>query len=152
MDQDISKLYQGVILEHDRSPCFFEKRPEAQYVIEAYNPLCGDKFKLYLDIENQVITKATFHGYGCAVSKASTSVLMKKIQGQPIDALPGILDNFLAAIAAGPEDHLSDTADPETAAFKMAKNFPGRDKCATLAWHALRNWKLEISPMPRDGN
>lgn len=143
MSENLSQLYHGVILEHDRNPRFFEKRPDAQYVIEAYNPLCGDKFKLYLDIENQVITKATFHGYGCAVSKASTSVLMKKIQGQPLDVLPGILEKFLAAVAAGPDDRSSADKDPETTAFKVAKNFPGRDKCATLSWQALRNWKLE---------
>lgn len=134
MQENLSQLYHGVILEHNRAPSFFEKRPDAQHVVEAYNPLCGDKFKLYLDIENGVIAAATFHGYGCAVSKASASVLMTKIQGQPLEALPSILEKFLEAIAAGSAD------DPEISAFAVAKNFPGREKCATLAWEALKNY------------
>lgn len=140
MQENLSKLYHGVILEHNRTPCFFEKRPDARHVVEAYNPLCGDKFKLYLDIENGVIAAATFHGYGCAVSKASASVLMTKIQGQPLEALPGILGEFLTAVAAGTENQ---SFDPETSAFAIAKNFPGREKCAVLAWEALRVWKFE---------
>lgn len=138
MQENLSKLYHGVILEHNRVPHFFEKRPAAQHVVEAFNPLCGDKFKLYLDLENEAITAATFHGYGCAVSKASASVLMTKIQGQPLEALPGILEEFLEAVAAGSSD------DRETAAFAVAKNFPGREKCAVLAWEALKDWKLEL--------
>ncbi|MCE7922014.1 MAG: SUF system NifU family Fe-S cluster assembly protein [Haliscomenobacteraceae bacterium CHB4] len=144
MKENLSDLYQGVILEHNRTPLFFEKRPDARYVVEAYNPLCGDKFKLYLDVENGVIATATFHGYGCAVSKASSSVLMKKIQGVSLDDLPGILEEFLKAVAAGPENAPTVATDPETAAFTVAKKFPGRDKCAVLAWEALRNWTLEI--------
>lgn len=136
MQENLSKLYHGVILEHNRAPRFFEKRPAAQHVVEAYNPLCGDKFKLYLDIENGVIAAATFHGYGCAVSKASASVLMEKIQGQPLEALPSILEKFLEAIAAGS----SDSENSEISAFAVAKNFPGREKCATLAWEALKNY------------
>lgn len=146
MDENISKLYQGVILEHNNAPCFFEKRPDARYVIEAYNPLCGDKFKLFVDVENEAIVAATFHGYGCAVSKASASVLMKKMQGQPLANLPGMLENFLSAIAIGREQPSAAAADPETAAFTVAKNFPGRDKCATLAWVAVSDFvrRLEI--------
>jgi len=137
MDDNLSKLYRGLIFEHDKAPLFYEKRVDAGHVVDAYNPLCGDKFKLYLDIENQVLVSATFHGYGCAVSKAAASVLMKKIQDQPLNQVSEILNQFLAVIAAGPE---STNTDPETAAFALAKNFPGRDKCATLSWQALSNY------------
>lgn len=142
MNENLSQLYHGIILDHNRAPQFYEKRPGAQHVVEAYNPLCGDKFKLYLDIENEVITGAAFHGYGCAVSKASASVLMQKIQGLTLDALPAVLDTFLNAVATGKDDNAA--SDAEAAAFAVAKNFPGREKCAVLAWEALRNWKLEI--------
>lgn len=138
-DEALSRLYRGVIAEHNRVPHFFEKRPDATRIIDAYNPMCGDKFKLYLDIENDVIVRATFHGYGCAVSKASTSVLMGKIQGLPLSQLPDIIKPFLEIVASGTE-----TGDPEMAAFAAARNFPGREKCATLAWVGVRNWKLEI--------
>lgn len=139
MDKNLPNLYHGLILEHNRTPCFFEKRTGAQHVIEASNPLCGDKFKLFLDVKDGQIEMATFHGYGCAVSKASASVLMTKIQGQSVDALPGILKVFLDAAATG---ITQSPAEPEVAAFAVAKNFPGRDKCATLAWEALMIWKL----------
>ncbi|GAB4495862.1 MAG: SUF system NifU family Fe-S cluster assembly protein [Saprospiraceae bacterium] len=142
MDEKVSQLYDDLILEHSRSPLFFEKRTGAQYVIEANNPLCGDKFKLFLDVKDGLIEMATFHGYGCAVSKASASVLMTKIQGQPLDTLPGILKVFLDAVATGTSQSL---AEPELVSLAVAKNFPGRDKCAMLAWEALMNWKLNDS-------
>ncbi|NUM42376.1 MAG: SUF system NifU family Fe-S cluster assembly protein [Leptospiraceae bacterium] len=138
MEENLAKLYQGVIAEHNHTPLFFESRPSAGFVVEAYNPLCGDKFKLFLDIENGVVAKATFSGYGCAVSKAASSVLMKKIQGQSIEAVVEIIDQYLRAVSAG-ADALTST-DPETIAFTVAKNFPGRDKCATLSWKSLADF------------
>lgn len=138
MEENLAKLYQGVIAEHNNAPLFFESRPDAGYVVEAYNPLCGDKFKLFLDIENGAVAKATFSGYGCAVSKAASSVLMKKIQGQPVEAVAGTIARYLQAVSAG-ADVLTST-DPETIAFTVAKNFPGRDKCATLSWKALADF------------
>ena len=139
-DDQLAGLYRGVILEHNKAPHFFEKRPEARYVVEAFNPLCGDKFRLYLDIEQDVIARATFHGYGCAVSKASASVLMTKIQGLALADLPDLLDRFLQAVARGESPGL----DTDTTAFAVARNFPGRERCATLVWDALLVWKLEI--------
>lgn len=134
MDENLSRLYQGLIAEHNRAPLFFEKRPDAPHVVEAYNPFCGDKFKLYLNVENHIVVSASFHGYGCAVSKAATSVLMKKIQGLPLGQVSEILNQYLAAIALG--EH----SDPETAVFAVAKNFPGRDQCATLTHQALADY------------
>lgn len=138
MEENLAKLYQGVIAEHNNAPLFFESRPDAGNVVEAYNPLCGDKFKLFLDIENGAVAKATFSGYGCAVSKAASSVLVKKIQGQPLDVVAQIIEQYLLAVSAG-ADALTST-DPETIAFTVAKNFPGRDKCATLSWKALADF------------
>jgi len=138
MEENLAKLYQGVIAEHNNAPLFFESRADAGFVIEAYNPLCGDKFKLFVDIENGIVAKATFSGYGCAVSKAASSVLMKKIQGQPIEAVVEIIEQYLQAVSAG-TDALAST-DPETIVFTVAKNFPGRDKCATLSWKALADF------------
>ena len=141
MDSKLSQLYQGVILKHNNEPFHFEKRPTAQHVIEAYNPMCGDKFKVFLDIENGVVTNATFHGYGCAISKASTSVLMKKIQGQSLDEVVKLVKDYFKII----EDNVTASEvwqegvsyDDELTAFAAAKDFPGRLKCATLAWEAM---------------
>ena len=133
MDSKLSQLYQGVILKHNNEPFHFEKRPTAQHVIEAYNPMCGDKFKVFLDIENGVVSNATFHGYGCAISKASTSVLMKKMQDQPLEKVIKSIKDYFNII----ENTEGVQNDEELTAFAAAKDFPGRLKCATLAWEAM---------------
>lgn len=138
METHSGDLYHKLILEHNRAPLYFEKRPDAMRVVDATNPLCGDKFKIFIDIENQTIVRATFHGYGCAVSKASASVLMKKIQRRPVaEALTSIRE-FISRVKPG--DHATKRLPPpdeETSAFLPVKNYPGRLKCATLTWEAL---------------
>ena len=101
----LTALYQGVILQHNDAPQYFEKRPAAQHVIDAYNPLCGDKFKLFLDIENETIIKATFHGYGCAISKATTSVLLSKIQGQNVESVLNQIDTYFSILNSKNEEN-----------------------------------------------
>ncbi len=140
MDSKLAQLYQDVILKHNQEPFHFEKRLTAPYIVEAYNPMCGDKFKLFLDIDNGVVTNATFHGYGCAISKASTSVLMTKIQGETLDKVAQLIKDYFSII----DNTVQRTPfgeggnqDEELTAFAAAKVFPGRLKCATLAWEAL---------------
>jgi nitrogen fixation protein NifU and related proteins len=134
----LTELYKGVILEHNGTPQYFEKNPTAQHVIEAYNPLCGDKFKLFLDIENDTIVKASFHGYGCAISKAATSVLLVNIQGKTIEqALNQINTYFLVLKGVYTEGSLF---DENINAFKAVQDFPERMTCATLSWQSLQDW------------
>ena len=141
MEHKTGDLYHQLILELNRSPLYFEKRPDALVVVDAVNPLCGDKFKLYLTVENATILSATFHGYGCAVSKASTSVLMKKIQGRPVAEALSIIREFLSRInPKGPVNPTMALPDDETTAFLPVKHFPGRLKCATLSWETLADF------------
>jgi nitrogen fixation NifU-like protein len=133
MDSKLAQLYQDVILKHNQEPFHFEKRPTATYIVEAYNPMCGDKFKLFLTIENEIVKNATFHGYGCAISKASTSVLMKKIQDQSLNEVVKLIKGYFEII----ENNQNINHDEELTAFAVAKDFPGRLKCATLAWEAM---------------
>lgn len=145
MDTQSGDLYHKLILEHNRSPLYFEKQPDATLIAEAINPLCGDKFKIFLDIENQTIVRATFHGYGCAVSKASSSVLMKKIQGRPIAEALDLVRAFLSSInPSGQAMQPLSPPDEETAAFLPVKKYPGRLKCATLSWEALETYLEEL--------
>ncbi len=95
--------------------------------------MCGDKFKLFLTIENEIVKNATFHGYGCAISKASTSVLMKKIQDQSLNEVVKLIKGYFEII----ENNQNINHDEELTAFAVAKDFPGRLKCATLAWEAM---------------
>jgi nitrogen fixation protein NifU and related proteins len=142
---DITKLYQDFILKRSQDDQNFEKRPTAQHTLEAYNPLCGDKFKLFLDVENEVISKATFHGYGCAISKASTAVLIEKIQNKTYsEALSLINDYFqvvrLENLAQNTEGPLLEKnvpqIDADIQAFEVMQQFPERMTCATLSWQA----------------
>lgn len=141
MENKPGDLYHKLILELNRSPLYFEKRPDAPVVADAVNPLCGDKFKLYLTIENQILVSATFHGYGCAVSKASTAVLMKKIQGLPVAEALAVIGEFLNHINPSGDPALpAAPPDEETMAFLPVKNYPGRLKCATLSWETLERF------------
>ena len=117
--EKLNALYQSIILEHNNKPQYFEKRPAAQHVVEAYNPLCGDKFKLFLDIENGAITKATFHGYGCAISKAATSVLLSRIQGETIESVLNQIDTYFGILHSKKDDNTEGVLmDENLAAFK----------------------------------
>lgn len=131
----IKQLYQEVILRHDRQPVHFEKREEAPVVIEAYNPICGDRFNLYLEIKDGKVASAAFHGYGCAISKAATSVLIARIEGKPIADILSLYKQYQSLLdPAVPEPA---GMDEELSAFMGARQFPARRQCAALSWEAL---------------
>lgn len=138
---DITKLYQDFILKRSQDDHNFEKRPTAQHTLEAYNPMCGDKFKLFLDVENDVISKATFHGYGCAISKAATSVLIEKIQNKTYFEALNLINAYFQALKIDNTEGVtlvskSSKIDEEIKAFEIMKQFPERMTCATLSWQA----------------
>ena len=135
MENALSLLYDPLILTHNRSPVNFEKRLTAQHTIEAYNPLCGDKFKLFLDIENGIVEKASFHGYGCAISKAATSVLIQRIEGQRLDGVSAVIKMYFEALNTE-GGHF----DADLQVFSAVRQFPERLTCATLSWEAARTF------------
>lgn len=141
MNEQLKKLYKTVILEHDKKPVQYVKRAGAQHVLKAYNEICGDRFELFFDIENDQLTNVSFHGFGCAISKASTSVLVKKIQHQTVEQAQNIITAFLQTVH--PDSPGGGATDEEMTAFSAAKDFPGRLKCATLAWDELKEWLSE---------
>ena len=135
---NIKKLYREVILTHDRQPVNFEKWEEAPITLEAYNPICGDRFNLYLDCQDGIIQKVRFHGYGCAISKAATSVLVKRIEGKPVADILRFCDQYLTLI--DPEKPEPDYVDEELTAFMGARQFPARRQCASLSWETLEKY------------
>ncbi len=137
MDDKLKELYKSVILEHDRSPFNYNKNESAEHIIQAYNEICGDRFDIFFDVKNGVISNICFHGYGCAISKASTSILIKKIKGQPIDDAKKIVDLFLNNIIVNNSNEIK---DEEFTAFSAAREFPARLKCATLAWDEMNKF------------
>mgnify|MGYP001180935783 CR=1 FL=1 len=136
--EQLNELYHPLILEHNQHPRHYEKHPEAAVILDAYNSLCGDKFKLYLDIKAGRVEQAFFSGYGCAVSKAATSVLMDKIQGKTLEEVKTLLNEYFTTTKT--DQDLSGVSDPDLLAFAAAKKFPGRLKCAVLAWEAMEEF------------
>ena len=141
MNDRLKQLYQSVILKHSKEPVHFEKKEQATHVLEAYNPLCGDKFQLFFEIEDGKISQLSFHGYGCAISKASASVLVKKLEGRPVEEGLALCREFLAMLQAEKEN--PEDVDEELAAFAAARSFPGRMKCATLSWEEMEAFLKE---------
>ncbi len=136
-ENSLAQLYDDVILQHNREPCFFEKSVSAQHILDAYNPLCGDKFKLFLDIEDGTVQKATFHGYGCAISKAATSVLVLKIQNMPVKTVLELIKTYLDDLNGA---NTEGRGGENMKAFSAVRQFPERLTCATLSWEAAQTF------------
>ena len=135
MNEQLKQLYKTVILKHNSQPVFFEKKEHATHVIKAYNQICGDRFELYFEIENGVIEDISFHGFGCAISKASTSVLVKKLKGKNLSEAMELCQAFEKITQS--DENVKEKNDEEFEAFSAAKEFPGRLKCATLSWDEM---------------
>jgi nitrogen fixation protein NifU and related proteins len=135
---DLRALYQEIILEHNKSPRNYRKIAEANRTLEGYNPLCGDHYTLYLKIDGDIITDIAFQGSGCAISKASASVMTTLVKGKKIDEAETLFEVFHTLVTGGASD-ISLEALGKLAAFAGVSEFPARVKCASLAWHTLRN-------------
>lgn len=134
MEKSASDLYQSVILTHNKHPHHFEKAEALPLHLEAYNPLCGDHYQLYLSIENNTIKAAFFHGYGCAVSKASTSVLVQTLEGKTLSEAQPLIEDFMQVV----QGKLPANIPEDFKAFAAAKHFPSREQCATLSWESVQ--------------
>ena len=135
MSTDLRDLYQQVILDHNRKPRNFRVLEGANRTAEGYNPLCGDQMKLYLNVENGVIKDAAFQGKGCAISKASASMMTASVIGKPLDEAEALFHR-IHAMLTGETDAVGESLG-KLAVFSGVREFPSRIKCATLAWHTL---------------
>lgn len=137
MNEDLKKLYPSFIKEQNESPFHFERKLEAAHTIKAYNPICGDRFEIFMDMDSKKIVSLHFHGYGCAISKASTSVLTKSLEGKTQGDALSVCKDFLGFInKEAPSDSL--TLPIEFTAFSGVHDFPERYDCATLAWKEMK--------------
>lgn len=135
MNAALQELYQEVILDHNRRPRNF-RTIEGGRRAEGYNPLCGDRLTLYLRIGNGVIEDVSFQGSGCAISKASASLLTESVKGQTIAEADALFDRFQRMITAPPDASPDDLG--KLAVLAGVRQFPVRVKCASLAWHTFR--------------
>jgi nitrogen fixation NifU-like protein len=133
---DLSELYQEVILDHNRSPRNFAKPEHTNRTSEGHNPLCGDEVTIHLDVEDGVIKDVGFLGSGCAISKASASVMTTLVKGRTVAEADALFERFHTLVTKGATD---DTVDlGHLADFAGVHEYPSRVKCAALAWHTMR--------------
>lgn len=139
MKPNLKALYQELILEHNKNPIRFYEQEEASKVLEAYNPICGDRFKIFLKLEGDQISEVSFKGYGCAISKASTSVLVQYLQGLNLAEAKTLLATFQQTINTETNDE-TENSNPDFQVFSAVRSFPGRTKCVLLGWEELERF------------
>lgn len=135
---DLRELYQQVILDHNRNPRNFHEMPDATRRVEGYNPLCGDHYTIFVRVDGDTIRDVSFIGNGCAISKASASVMSSTVKGKSKAEAESLFETF-HRLVTGDVSGLSAADLGRLAAFSGVSEFPARVKCATLAWHTLRN-------------
>jgi nitrogen fixation NifU-like protein len=136
---DLSDLYQEVILDHNRRPRNWGTLPDATQTAEGYNPLCGDKLKLHLRIDGDRIAAIAFEGSGCAISKASASLMTDAVKGQAKSDALALFDRVHAMLTTPIGQPVDEDAVGKLAVLAGVREFPTRVKCASLAWHTLKS-------------
>ena len=132
---DLSDLYQEVILDHNRRPRNFHAMADASHQAEGYNPLCGDRLTLYLKLQGDRITDVSFEGSGCAISKASASLMTDALKGCTVDDARALFQRFHEMVTTPPDRPVEDLG--KLSALAGVREFPVRVKCASLAWHTF---------------
>jgi nitrogen fixation NifU-like protein len=133
---DLRELYQQVILDHNKNPRNFRDMPGASAKVEGYNPLCGDHYTIFLQLDGDTLQDVSFTGNGCAISKASASVMSSMVKGKSRDEVARLFDVF-HKLVTGDASGVDAVELGRLAAFSGVSEFPARVKCATLAWHTL---------------
>lgn len=136
MSEDLYDLYQEVILDHNKRPHNF-RTIEDGVRAEGYNPLCGDRLTVYLELQEGRIKDASFQGSGCAISKASASLMTDAVKGKTREEAADLFHRFHSMVTGGPGDYAEGLG--KLAVLAGVREFPVRVKCASLAWHTLNS-------------
>ncbi|MGC8551832.1 MAG: Fe-S cluster assembly sulfur transfer protein SufU [Phycisphaerae bacterium] len=147
---DLRELYQEVILDHSKHPRNSRALPAANHHADGHNPLCGDRLKLYVQVDNGVISDIGFTGAGCAISTASASMMTEALKGKTVAQAEAVFQRFHHMLTGSPDEQPSEDeveALGKLGAFAGVREFPVRVKCATLAWHTLQA-ALKDQPAP----
>lgn len=135
---ELSALYQDVILEHNRSPRNFHRMDDADCHAEGRNPLCGDQLTVWLKLSGDRVSDVSFEGSGCAISKASASLMTTAVKGKSRAEVEDLFEQFHEVVTGrSAPDSQARRALGKLAVFSGISSFPVRVKCATLSWHAL---------------
>ena len=133
---ELRELYQQVILDHNRAPRNFKQVENANREANGTNPLCGDKIRVSIEVENGVIKDIGFQGSGCAISKASSSLMTAAVKGKTVEEAEALFESFHAMVTGG-DGEPDRKALGKLTAFSGVREFPARVKCASLPWHTL---------------
>jgi len=134
---ELDDLYQEIILDHNRRPRNFRAMENSTHSAEGHNPLCGDEVTVFLHLNGETIEDVSFNGQGCAISKASASLMTARLKGKTLTEVRGIVDQVRSLLTATvePDPDLEQLGD--IAALSGVRKFAVRVKCATLPWHTL---------------
>lgn len=134
---ELSDLYQEVILEHNKNPRNFREIENADKIAEGHNPLCGDQLKLYLAMEDDCVKDVAFKGSGCAISKASASMMTQVVRGKTREQAETLFDEFHRMVLGEMDEEAEENSLGKLKIFAGVREFPARVKCASLSWHTL---------------
>jgi nitrogen fixation protein NifU and related proteins len=144
---ELNELYQQVILDHNKKPRNYHKLETASTKSEGFNPLCGDRLTVYVQMEGDQIKDISFEGSGCAISKASASLMTESVKGKSKEEIQALFKRVHQMLTTPPDASVDVEGLGKLAAFSGVREFPVRVKCATLAWHTL-NSALEKKQEP----
>jgi nitrogen fixation NifU-like protein len=140
MNDDLRELYQEVILDHSKHPRHFGRLPSATHTGEGFNPLCGDRVKVYLSVNaNDRIADIRFEGRGCAISQASASLMTDMLVGRTVAEAEKLMGGFLHLVKGEDATELKGDDREKLDVMAGVSAFPMRVKCATLAWHTMKS-------------
>jgi nitrogen fixation NifU-like protein len=134
---ELSELYQQVILDHNKKPRNFRKLETANHSAEGYNPLCGDRLTVYLQLEDSTVKDVGFEGSGCAISKAAASMMTVAVKGKTRQEAETLFHEFHGMVTGELDEEKTPHHLGRLTIFAGVREFPVRVKCATLAWHTL---------------
>src|SRR6266513_1133217 len=134
---ELSELYQQVILDHNKKPRNFRKLEAASHTAEGYNPLCGDQLTVYLNLDDNMVKEVGFEGSGCAISKASASMMTQAVKGKSKEEAENLFREFHSMVIGELNEETEENNLGNLKIFAGVREFPVRVKCATLAWHTL---------------
>jgi nitrogen fixation NifU-like protein len=136
--QELRELYQSVILDHNKKPRNFARPERANREAHGHNPLCGDKLEVFAEVDEGVLREVGFEGSGCAISKASASLMTEAVKGKTLAEIERLFEGFHRVVTSDASTPVDVSGLGKLEVFAGVREFPMRVKCATLAWHTLR--------------
>ena len=136
---DLRELYQEVVMDHNRRPRNHRKLDDADRSAEGFNPLCGDRVSIYVNVDDETISEIGFIGHGCAISQATSSMMTERIKGERVEEAERVFDAFRHMVTRQPEEDYDAELLGDLEILSGVCDYPARIKCATLPWHTLHS-------------